>query len=43
MLRNGREIFSGTRKELIESADPYIQKFIRGTELISELTDTEQL
>jgi phospholipid/cholesterol/gamma-HCH transport system ATP-binding protein len=36
MLRNGQEIFSGTSKELIESDDPYIQKFIRGTELLPE-------
>jgi phospholipid/cholesterol/gamma-HCH transport system ATP-binding protein len=34
MLRNGCEIFSGTSKELIESDDPYIQNFIRGTELV---------
>jgi phospholipid/cholesterol/gamma-HCH transport system ATP-binding protein len=40
MLRNGREIFSGTSKELIESDDPYIQKFIRGTELLPERTET---
>jgi phospholipid/cholesterol/gamma-HCH transport system ATP-binding protein len=42
MLRDGREIFSGTSKELVESDDPYIQKFIRGTELLPERTETEQ-
>jgi ABC-type transporter Mla maintaining outer membrane lipid asymmetry ATPase subunit MlaF len=42
MLRNGREIFSGTSQELINSDDPYIQKFIRGTELLPERTDTRQ-
>ena len=36
MLRNGRAIFSGTSKELIESTDRYIQDFIRGTELLPE-------
>ena len=36
MLRNGREIFSGTSTELIESEDPYIHDFIRGTELLPE-------
>jgi phospholipid/cholesterol/gamma-HCH transport system ATP-binding protein len=39
MLRHGREIFSGTSKELVESEDPYIQKFIRGTELFPERAD----
>ena len=39
MLRKGREIFSGTGKELIESKDPYIHDFIRGTEMLPELTD----
>lgn len=34
MLRNGRAIFNGTSKELIESNDRYIQDFIRGTELL---------
>src|SRR3989441_3650157 len=36
MLRSGREIFSGTSTELIESEDPYIHDFIRGTELLPE-------
>jgi len=36
MLRNGREIFSGTGAELIESQDSYIHDFIRGTELLPE-------
>ena len=39
MLRKGREIFSGTGKELIESKDPYIHDFILGTEMLPELTD----
>ena len=39
MLRNGRETFSGTSKELIESDDPYIQEFIRGTELLPEINE----
>ena len=39
MLRDGREIFSGTSKELIESDDPYIQEFIRGTELLPEINE----
>jgi ABC-type transporter Mla maintaining outer membrane lipid asymmetry ATPase subunit MlaF len=34
MLRDGREIFTGTSKALIESDDPYIHEFIRGTELL---------
>jgi phospholipid/cholesterol/gamma-HCH transport system ATP-binding protein len=42
MLRNGRETFSGTSKELVKSDDPYIQKFIRGTELLPERTDRKQ-
>jgi len=37
MLRDGREIFSGTSKELIESDDSYIHEFIRGTELLPEI------
>jgi phospholipid/cholesterol/gamma-HCH transport system ATP-binding protein len=41
MLRDGREIFSGTAKELIESDDPYIQEFIRGTELLPEIDESE--
>ena len=39
MLRNGCEIFSGTSTELIESADPYIHGFIRGTELLPEQSE----
>jgi len=39
MLRNGREIFSGTSTELIESEDPYIHDFIRGTELLPEQSE----
>jgi len=42
MLRNGRAIFSGTSKELIDSDNPYIQEFIRGTELLPERTDKGQ-
>jgi phospholipid/cholesterol/gamma-HCH transport system ATP-binding protein len=42
MLRHGREIFSGTSKELIESDDPYIQNFIRGTELLTERNESRQ-
>jgi phospholipid/cholesterol/gamma-HCH transport system ATP-binding protein len=33
MLRKGREIFSGTEEELVQSTDPYIQEFLAGTEL----------
>jgi phospholipid/cholesterol/gamma-HCH transport system ATP-binding protein len=33
MLRAGRVIFSGTEEELVKTEDPYIQKFIRGTEV----------
>ncbi|HEY3025553.1 MAG TPA: ATP-binding cassette domain-containing protein [Pyrinomonadaceae bacterium] len=33
MLREGRVIFSGTNEEFIQSQDPYIQKFISGTEM----------
>jgi ABC-type transporter Mla maintaining outer membrane lipid asymmetry ATPase subunit MlaF len=36
MLRDSREIFSGTGRELVESTDPYIHEFIRGTELLPE-------
>ena len=39
MLRDGREIFSGTSKELIESDDSYIHEFIRGTELLPEIDE----
>jgi ABC-type transporter Mla maintaining outer membrane lipid asymmetry ATPase subunit MlaF len=42
MLRDGREIFSGTSKELIESDDSYIHEFIRGTELLPETTEIER-
>ncbi|PYS24905.1 MAG: organic solvent resistance ABC transporter ATP-binding protein [Acidobacteria bacterium] len=41
MLRRGREIFSGTGTELIESEDPYIREFIRGTEMLPEDHETE--
>ena len=33
MLREGCVIFSGTNEEFIQSEDPYIQKFISGTEM----------
>jgi len=33
MLREGRVIFSGTNEEFVQSGDPYIQKFISGTEM----------
>lgn len=33
MLREGRLIFSGTDEEFVQSEDPYIQKFITGTEM----------
>src|SRR5947207_4024830 len=36
MLRKGREIFSGAGRELVESEDPYIYEFIRGTEMLPE-------
>ena len=36
MLRKGREIFSGTGDELVESQDEYIHEFIRGTEMLPE-------
>src|SRR3989440_1713423 len=42
MLRDGREIFSGTSKELIESDDPYIHEFIRGTELLPEKDESQR-
>jgi ABC-type transporter Mla maintaining outer membrane lipid asymmetry ATPase subunit MlaF len=38
MLREGRVIFSGTNEEFVHSEDPYIQKFIRGTEMQPEQT-----
>jgi phospholipid/cholesterol/gamma-HCH transport system ATP-binding protein len=33
MLHEGRVIFSGTNEEFVQSEDPYIQKFISGTEM----------
>jgi phospholipid/cholesterol/gamma-HCH transport system ATP-binding protein len=33
MLREGRVMFSGTNEEFVQSEDPYIQKFISGTEM----------
>jgi phospholipid/cholesterol/gamma-HCH transport system ATP-binding protein len=33
MLCEGRLIFSGTNEEFVQSEDPYIQKFISGTEM----------
>jgi phospholipid/cholesterol/gamma-HCH transport system ATP-binding protein len=33
MLHEGRVIFSGTNEELVKSEDPYIQRFISGTEM----------
>ncbi|HEY0378948.1 MAG TPA: ATP-binding cassette domain-containing protein [Pyrinomonadaceae bacterium] len=33
MLRKGRVIFSGVEEELVQAEDPYIQEFIRGTEI----------
>ena len=33
MLRKGRVIFSGVEEELVKAEDPYIQDFIRGTEI----------
>ena len=36
MLREGRLIFSGTNEEFVHSEDPYIQKFISGTEMEPE-------
>jgi phospholipid/cholesterol/gamma-HCH transport system ATP-binding protein len=36
MLREGRVIFSGTNELFVQSEDPYIQKFISGTELEPE-------
>jgi phospholipid/cholesterol/gamma-HCH transport system ATP-binding protein len=33
MLREGRVIFNGTAQEFVQSAEPYILKFIRGTEM----------
>src|SRR5256714_14362295 len=42
MLRDGREVFSGTSKQLIESDDPYIHEFIRGTELLPEIDERQR-
>jgi len=42
MLRKGREIFNGTSKELVESEDPYIHEFIRGTEMLPEIDDKDR-
>jgi phospholipid/cholesterol/gamma-HCH transport system ATP-binding protein len=33
MLRDGRAIFNGTNEELGKAEDPYIQKFLHGTEM----------
>jgi phospholipid/cholesterol/gamma-HCH transport system ATP-binding protein len=33
MLRKGRVIFSGVEEALVKAEDPYIQDFIRGTEI----------
>lgn len=33
MLREGRVIFSGTNEEFVQSEDPFIRKFISGTEM----------
>jgi hypothetical protein len=41
MLREGREIFTRTSQELIESHDLYIHEFIRGTELLPETNESE--
>ena len=43
MLRDGRVIFNGTNEELLKAEDPYIQKFIRGTEIeTDDAADEEQ-
>src|SRR5437764_12448251 len=36
MLRKGRQTFSGTGRELVESPDEYIHEFIRGTAMLPE-------
>src|SRR6266404_4027613 len=36
MLRNGRKIFGGSGRELVDSQDQYIHEFIRGTEMLPE-------
>jgi phospholipid/cholesterol/gamma-HCH transport system ATP-binding protein len=38
MLHEGRVIFSGTNEEFVQSEDPYIQRFITGTEMQPEQT-----
>jgi phospholipid/cholesterol/gamma-HCH transport system ATP-binding protein len=40
MLRDGHVIFNGTNEELVRSEDPYIQKFLRGTEM--DMRNAEQ-
>ncbi len=40
MLRDGRVIFRGTEEELVKEEDPYIQEFIRDTEIVKD--DAEQ-
>lgn len=42
MLLNGREVFSGTSKELIDSDDSYVQKFIRGAQLLRERAESRE-
>ena len=37
MLRKGRLIFNGSSEELLQSKEPYILEFIRGTELLPEI------
>ncbi|MBD0324861.1 MAG: ATP-binding cassette domain-containing protein [Pyrinomonadaceae bacterium] len=39
MLRKGRVIFSGVEEELVKAEDPYIQEFIRGTEVEDKTTE----
>jgi phospholipid/cholesterol/gamma-HCH transport system ATP-binding protein len=39
MMRDGRVIFSGTNEELRQTKDPYIQNFLRGTEMDTTTTD----
>lgn len=40
MLRDGRVIFNGVEEELVKSEDPYIQEFIRGTEIETDKAET---
>jgi ABC-type transporter Mla maintaining outer membrane lipid asymmetry ATPase subunit MlaF len=42
MLRKGRAIFSGVEEELVKAEDPYIQKFIRGTEVEVKTAEEEE-